>query len=659
RLDSAQARLKALAEAAFEGILVCDNGLVIDANDPFIKSFEYDSLQELKGKHVLELVAEEYRPMVAEKIETEASAPYEIEALTNNGNRLHVEIHSKPLPYMDRHVRVSAVRDITERRKAEQQARRRQKLQTGLADARGALIGVEDPIPAFRRIISSLGSAMEADRAYIFQNIPSGPDEADVVSLLVERVEDGIEPYIGHPIYQSFKPRPASALFSSLGRYESYKGVVSGMEEQERGIFAARGVASVIIVPIVVSGALWGGMGFEDCRRPREWTPEEESAMWAIGYNLGMFLERQRSDEERRKLTDAIGQLDEMVVITDLQGRIEYANPAVSAVTGYTLEELTGSNPRLLKSGKHGPEFYTNIWKTLGQGAIWRGRIINKRKNGQLYDEEMTISPMKNSSGQITHYAAIKRDVTKKARAEQELREAKERAEEATIMKDKFISLVAHDLRSPLASVMGFLSVADNNMDEERKKQVFHRVGAILSGMINMIDDLLDITMLQSGKIKPRLEPLDARAMADLIINEHGDAAGGKGINVVNQIPPGFLIQGDRRLIHEVLRNLFTNAVKFTGQGGLVRFDATDGAIHRIAVKDTGQGIGPELLRELFNGDVKTTTLGTAGEKGSGLGLPLCQEIMKAHGGRIGVNTSPGQGSEFFVILPNSQPAGG
>ena len=651
-LDFAHARSQAMAGAAFEGLLVCDDNMVMDANEPFLRTFGYPSLDSLKGKPVLDLVAEESVPTVIRKMESNAGEAYEITARGAGGRLFHVEIQSKDLPYLDRHVRVSAIREITKRKLAEDEARRRHKLQEGLAAAANALIGAEDPEPAFLSVVTSLGFTAEVDRSHIFQIVRQA--DASVAVRRAAWAAAAEQDYAGPSAPERIVMDEAPGIFALLAGHRSFGGRASALEGAEREFLRGRGALSALMVPVFSSGALWGFIGFESSGRERVWTEEEQSVMWAIAYNIGMFLDRRKSEEEFRKLGAAIGQLDEMVVITGLDGRIEYANAAVAAVTGYSPQELIGANPRVFKSGMHDESYYASIWQAVARGERWNGRIINKRKNGELYDEEMTISPMRSPSGAITHFAAIKRDVTGKVKAERELRAAKEKAEEATALKDKFVSLVAHDLRSPLASALGFINLARGKKAGEG--EFLERSSTVLSGMLGMIDELLDLTMLQAGKIQPKWEKLDIMALAAGLLAENGAAAAQKGISVASHIPAGFAAMGDRRLVYEAMRNIFTNAIKFTPAGGTVSFHAgeTEEA-SLISIRDTGVGIKQEMAADLFRHDVKTTSRGTGGEKGSGLGLPLSYEIIKAHGGDITVITTPGKGSQFTISLPKVQ----
>ena len=127
---------------------------------------------------------------------------------------------------------------------------------------------------------------------------------------------------------------------------------------------------------------------------------------------------RKKAEEELRKLSRAVEQSGSTIVITDLEGNIEFVNPAFTRITGYTFEETVGQNPRILKSGEHSVELYHDLWDTISQGNVWQGEMVNRKKNGELYWETATISPVQNSDGQITHYLAVKEDITARKQVE-------------------------------------------------------------------------------------------------------------------------------------------------------------------------------------------------------------------------------------------------
>lgn len=241
-----------------------------------------------------------------------------------------------------------------------------------------------------------------------------------------------------------------------------------------------------------------------------------------------------------------------------------------------------------------------------------------------------------------------------------ELHIARQKAEESTRLKDKFVSMVAHDLRSPFTSMLGLFRMMDENGDgaqlTERQRLILERVVKSGEGLLKMIDELLSINRFQTGKILIRPRFLDARSIMGLVINSLEHSAKAKNIELSNDIPSNKRIWADMELIQQVFMNLVSNAIKFTKPGGKIVVYVPDDSVPVIAIKDTGVGMTENMLSKIFRYEEKTSTTGTAGERGSGLGLPLSAEIVLAHGGMLRAESRPGQGSVFYVELPEKKP---
>lgn len=366
---------------------------------------------------------------------------------------------------------------------------------------------------------------------------------------------------------------------------------------------------------------------------------------------------RRKQEEELKILGDAIRESGESVVITDGSGVIEYVNPAVERVTGYKPEEMIGGDPSLLKSGKHPPEFYGEMWKTIKSGSVWKGMMINRKKNGELYHEEMTISPIMDRSGVAVHFVAIKRDVTARIHAEEEILRAMELAQEANRLKEKFLSIAAHDLRMPFNSILGFMRILKDDIINPLTAEQADLAGRAIRGadsLLKMIDEILDIGAPQPGKLEMSKDIFRADEMAKSAIDELAHVAASKKITVRNMVTSGIRLHTDQRLMRIVLRNLLSNALKFTPAGGSVEIFSPEGGSAAISMRDTGVGMEPDKLPWIFSHESKTSTIGTAGEKGSGLGLPFCNDIVIFLGGHITVESTPGKGSVFTVNLPQA-----
>lgn len=364
-------------------------------------------------------------------------------------------------------------------------------------------------------------------------------------------------------------------------------------------------------------------------------------------------------EEQLRKLSRAVEQSPCSIVVTDTTGAIEYVNPKFTQVTGYSFQEAVGQNPRILKSGHMQEENYKCMWEAIKAGMEWRGEFHNKKKNGECYWEMASISPVKNPEGEVTHFVAVKEDITARKETEEELRRAKEEAETATRLKDKFVTLVAHDLQSPFSSIVGYLKLMLEDQGHplhSEHRDVIERVLGIGDGILSMIKELLEVSRLKSGKILPRLRFCDAHFLVQQVVFNMEFIAKRKGVKLINLIPPNTRFYVDMEMFSQVIANLVSNAIKFCKKDGEITLFLPAGETSTLAVKDTGVGIAEDQRHLLFQYEEKTSTLGTEGEKGTGFGLPLCHDIMMAHGGTLDFESTSGQGTVFYARLPSLRP---
>ena len=250
-------------------------------------------------------------------------------------------------------------------------------------------------------------------------------------------------------------------------------------------------------------------------------------------------------------------------------------------------------------------------------------------------------------------------NITDRKLMENALQKAKEQAEDATALKDKFVSLVAHDLKSPLTSVVGLLTLMCRQLDktlELKHREMFAHIQKSGERMIKMIDELLDISRLQTGAIKPLPRFMDCHTAINECAASLVFVAQEKGVKLVNETPMGQRLYADPELFRHVMMNLLTNAIKFSTSGSTTAVFVPPGLKSVIAVRDNGLGISEDVIPNLFRHDIKTSTVGTAGERGTGLGLPYCADIMKAHGGSISVKSEPDKGSVFMAEFPHKLP---
>jgi len=368
------------------------------------------------------------------------------------------------------------------------------------------------------------------------------------------------------------------------------------------------------------------------------------------------------SEEKFRKLSRAVEQSPVSIVITDTEGSIEYANPKTFQTTGYTLEELMGQNPRVLKSGETNKLEYSELWKLISSGKEWKGLFHNRRKNGELYWESSNISPITDGNGKITHYVAVKEDITEKKAIEKALIESEEKyrtlaedLREMNATKDKLFSIIAHDMRGPIGTFSQALELLteDMGLDENMKSDLLEELSISSKNIFNLLENLLNWSRIQRSLIS--LEP-QVFIINDILsenINLLRPNSKQKGINVVFQAEKDITVFADADTISLVVRNLLSNAIKFTPERGRIIISAEENAEHvKVSIKDSGVGIKKEIMDNLFQSGSYYTSFGTNGEKGSGIGLVLVKDFVERNGGTLFAESLPGNGSSFIFILP-------
>jgi len=364
---------------------------------------------------------------------------------------------------------------------------------------------------------------------------------------------------------------------------------------------------------------------------------------------------RIQTEKMLKKLTVAVEQSPISIVITDIDGKIEYVNPFFCQTTGYSLSEVIGNNSRLLK-GNTSTETYENLWDTILHGEIWRGEFENKKKNGEFHFEEAIIAPLKNDKNDLINFVAVKRDITERKKNEIALQASENELKISNATKDKLFSIIAHDLRSPFSAIIGFAQILQYRVESnssENLAEIVEHVNSSAQNAYKLLETLLDWARTQTNQITIQLKKEDIRIIISQIIQEQELAAKGKNIIIVHLNPSEIFIMVDANMLKTVLRNLISNAIKYISGAGTISISViTNNEVVEVSVVDTGIGMSNEIKDKLFSSVVNESIYGTQNEKGTGLGLVICKEFITKMGGKIWVESELGVGSNFKFTLP-------
>jgi len=390
---------------------------------------------------------------------------------------------------------------------------------------------------------------------------------------------------------------------------------------------------------------------------------DENDQLVALEGFIADITERKHAEAERERLTRAIEQSGETIVITDAEGSIVYVNPAFTRSSGYTREEAIGQNARILKSGEHDAAFYQKMWSILSTGSTWEGQLVNQRKDGVPFTEQASISPVRDVSGHIIHYVAVKRDITEQLRDQEEKSELQAQLMQAQKMESigRLAGGVAHDFNNMLQAIQGYTEMA---MEQVPKSKPLY-------------SDLQEIQKVakRSAALTKQLQTFARKQVALPTALQLNDALEGMS-NMLQRLigedmeliwKPGNdlgLVKMDPSQLDQIVANLCVNARDALGKSGHITIETqnaeiteTEVPLHhgiepghyvQLSIRDDGAGMTSDVMTHLFEPFFTTKKVG----KGTGLGLSTVYGIVKQNHGHIEVNSRVGQGSTFTLYLP-------
>ncbi len=367
--------------------------------------------------------------------------------------------------------------------------------------------------------------------------------------------------------------------------------------------------------------------------------------------------EKEKALEQIHLLSTAVEKSPLYIVITDINGNIEYVNPKFTVQTGYSFEEVKGRNMRILQSGKQNKEFYREMWDTILSGKDWSGEMINKKKNGELYWENASIASIADDEGNITHFIGIKEDITEKKKINEELIKAKEKAEESDRLKSAFLANMSHEIRTPMNGILGFTGLLkEPHLADDEKNQYIDIIGKSTNRLLNTLNDIIDISKIEAGQVEVKLSVVNvSRKMLD-VIEFFSHEAQQKGLKL-NYIPGNltedFMVKTDEIKLESILSNLIKNAIKYTLKGSIIiGAEYKDNSFLEFYVKDTGIGIPQERMEAIFSRFEQADIEDKMAFQGSGLGLAITKSYVEMLGGTITVQSTVDVGTTFTVKIP-------
>ncbi len=444
-----------LAEKSLVGIYLIQDGIFKYLNPKLAEIFEYTVDELLNKKGPKDLTFPEDRDKVGNNISTRLSGDvqsvnYEFRGITKNNKIKIIEVFGSLAVYNGKPAILGTLLDITDRKNAIDEIKRSEKRYKDLAEMLPQMIFEMDSTGkityANKNVIEKTGySSKEIESISVLQLIDT-PER--------ERAGDDIAEILnGNTLYN----REFNILKKNSSTFPS----------------------EISASPIYAEDRVIGLRGF-----------------------IIDKTESKKSEEQLRILSRAVQQSPASVIITDFDGNIEYINPKFKEVTGYSLDEITGKNPRILSSGLKPASEYEMLWKTIKSGNDWRGEFQNKKKNGEIYWASALISPVKESEGNITHFLGLQEDITERKRNEMELKAAKEKAEEMNRLKSVFLANMSHELRTPMIGILGYAETLYNELKESPLKEMAGTLLKSSSRLKETLNLILDLSRIEANKIE-------------------------------------------------------------------------------------------------------------------------------------------------------------
>jgi PAS domain S-box-containing protein len=542
-------------------------------------------------------------------------------------------------------------RDITERKWAEEEVQRRNRELVLLNQVIAASVTTLEPGAILETACRELAQAFDMPRAtatLLNEDKMTAMIVAEYLATDQPTALGKTIPVINDPSFQYLLNHQTPLVVNNV-QNEPRLGQISELMRE-------RGTASLLLLPLIVEDRVVGSLGL-DTVEPRSFSTAEVNLAWSVADQIGGALARAWLDKEHRRLSTAIEQTVDSVIITDTEGAIVYVNPAFEQVSGYSRDEVIGQSPRILKSGKQDAAFYEKLWKTISAGEVWHGRFVNKKKDGTFYTLDATITPVRGEDGAVVNYVALQRDVTRELQLEEQLRQSQKM--EAV---GRLAGGVAHDFNNILTVINGhselllqrYLDPNDPMRWEVEQIQEAGERAAVLT------HQLLAFSRRQSTQ--PQLLNLNEvitslQKMVQRLIGEDIES-------VIKLEPMLRLTKADASQMEQVLMNLIINARDAMPQGGKLTIETANvdldeayagqhleivpGPYVLLTVTDTGVGFDEETKTHIFEPFFTTKESG----KGTGLGLSTVYGIIRQSNGFIWVYSELGQGATFKIYLP-------
>jgi hypothetical protein len=378
-----------------------------------------------------------------------------------------------------------------------------------------------------------------------------------------------------------------------------------------------------------------------------------QKAIISINRNITF---RKHAEKELRILSEIVKQSPASVLLTDTKNIVEYANPRFTELTGFTAEEIVGKAAAKLKPIEN--QDVDAIWDNVNSGAVWQGEVMNVKKNHVPYWASLSVSPIKNEHGRISHYLSIEQDITQQKELEIELKLALAKANGINIFKTHLLGNLNHEIRTPMNSIIGFSQIMIEESEDENVVEMSNKIIKSSYRLLNTLNSIIELSDLESERVKVNNNDINISHFVRYLDYSYKTTAQEKGLSLEIEIQKeDIIVSSDEKLLEQIFRNLLDNAIKYTEKGGIKIIanefiDEDKNKYCAIKVLDTGIGIPQKNLNVIFDAFKQLSEGVTRRYEGTGLGLTIAEKMVRLLNGKLEVVSKEGVGSSFAILLP-------
>lgn len=661
-LKSTELKYRIIVDNTTDTIVVLDSkGKLMFVNDRQQQLLGYANTEVL-GTSFTQYVPSHLLPLLLGKLQLVLNnthiEKFQSKLRHKDGREIDVEIVGKAVQLEGETTVHCTISNISERKQAEKELQYQFELRRAMLELASAFINIplHKTAEAINYSLKKIANFVGADRSYIFDY----DHKKQIAINTSEYCQHNIVPQIHNLQAVPFTAFEEWIKIHCQGEDVEILDVSAYPFKSTRYILEKQGVKSLLTIPLMHRERCAGFIGFDFVNQHHAFTDDEKQMIKIFAQMLVNVQLQSKAEANNAKLLMAIEQNPTSIIITNKEGIIEYANPFTTISTGYQNRELVGKKCSVFKSGFHNNQFYQTLWETILNRKIWHGELLNKKKNGELIWEKTVISPIFTEKAGISHFVSVKLDITDRKTMMRELQQAKEKAEENDRLKSAFLANMSHEIRSPLNGIIGFATVLAEELYDD--PQDIKRYATIISNsgnhLLSIINDIIHISKLDSGYIKPNPEPVMVNEMLNEMLQIYTEQINEshRPIKLLLQVPDAPLcINTDPTRLRQIFENLLSNALKFTMEGSIIVGCTVKKGLLQFSVSDTGIGIETDKQERIFDRFIQANSNTEKNYGGTGLGLSITKACVEMLGGHIWLESQPNQGSTFYFTI-NYEP---